>query len=310
MNIDLPSSSGARSTTPCSLTCSANRLEQVPPELRVGQLAAAEADRDLDPVAVLEELDRAADLRVEVADADLRLEADFLEGHRALLALGLLLALGQLVLVLPEVEETGDRRSGHRCDLDEVEAPLLRHLEGLRRGHDAQLVSLFVDDPDLWDPDHLVDAQVSADGCTPLVAYGSDVAGQRTATPAARARSPRDYSTGLRRSGHRPAAARTAAPAADRQAAIGGLAGQPVGEGVPRLGRLLLAGPRPRRAPSAPRPRGRRGRACTGTFCSWASRILFCIRLSEPSTSTRRPARAEHAGELLARRRCAGRRSG
>ena len=26
-----------------------------------------------------------------------------------------------------------------------------------------------------------------------------------------------------------------------------------------------------------------------GTFCSWASRILFCIRLSESSTSTRRP---------------------
>ncbi len=26
-----------------------------------------------------------------------------------------------------------------------------------------------------------------------------------------------------------------------------------------------------------------------GTFCSWASRILFCIRLSEASTSTRRP---------------------
>ena len=38
-----------------------------------------------------------------------------------------------------------------------------------------------------------------------------------------------------------------------------------------------------------------------GTFCSWASRILFCIRLSEASTSTRRPRDREHAGELLRR---------
>ena len=36
-----------------------------------------------------------------------------------------------------------------------------------------------------------------------------------------------------------------------------------------------------------------------GTFCSWASRILFCIRLSESSTSTRRPrARSTPASSL------------
>ena len=100
-------------------------------------------------------------------DADLRREADLLEGHRALPALGFLLALRQLVLVLTEVEEPDDRRGGHRGDLDEVEPPFLRHFEGLRRGHDAQLGTLFIDHPDLWDPDHLVDAQVSADGLTP-----------------------------------------------------------------------------------------------------------------------------------------------
>jgi len=39
--------------------------------------------------------------------------------------------------------------------------PLLRHLEGPRRRHHAELGSLFIDHPDLRDPDHLVDAQVS-----------------------------------------------------------------------------------------------------------------------------------------------------
>ena len=38
-----------------------------------------------------------------------------------------------------------------------------------------------------------------------------------------------------------------------------------------------------------------------GTFCSCASRILFCIRLSDPSTSTRRPRAAQDGRELLGR---------
>ena len=130
----------------------------------MGQLPTAEADGHLDPVAVFEEFDRPMDLRVEVARADLRREADLLEGHRALPALVLLLALRQLVLVLTEVEELHDRRGRHRGDLDEVQPPLLRHGESLGRGHHTQLSSLFIDDPDLWDPDHLVDAQVSCYG--------------------------------------------------------------------------------------------------------------------------------------------------
>jgi hypothetical protein len=138
--------------------------EQVPSKLRVGQLPTPEPDRHLDAIAFLEELDRPMQLRLEVADADLRRKANLLERHRSLPPLGFLLPLRQLVLVLPEVEKTGDRRGSHRRDLDEVEAPFLRHLECPRRRHDAQLRALFVDYPDLWDPDHLVDAQVSADG--------------------------------------------------------------------------------------------------------------------------------------------------
>src|SRR5262249_43994752 len=86
-------------------------FEQDPPQLGVAQLAAAEADRHLDAIAVLEEFDRAVQLRREVARADLRREPHFLEGHRALPALVLFFPLRQLVLVLPEVEETSDRRS-------------------------------------------------------------------------------------------------------------------------------------------------------------------------------------------------------
>ena len=103
-------------------------------------------------------------LGIEVTDTDLRREANLLEGHRALLALGFLFTLCQLVLVLTEIEEADHRRLRHRGDLDEVVSPLLRHLEGPRRGHHTQLGTLFIDHPDLWDPDHLVDAQISCYG--------------------------------------------------------------------------------------------------------------------------------------------------
>jgi len=48
-------------------------VEQVSPDLRVGQLATPELDGDLDAIAVLQELDGPPYLRIEVADADLRL---------------------------------------------------------------------------------------------------------------------------------------------------------------------------------------------------------------------------------------------
>ncbi len=161
IDIDLPSSSGCRSTVPWSLTCSANRISRSRPDVGVAHLAAPELDRDLDPVAVLQELDGAADLGVEVALADLRLEPDLLELDRPLVAAGFLLAAGLLVLELAVVEQTRDRRSGHGGDLDEVDAPLLRESESLTGGHDAQLAPVFVHDPHLRDADHLVDAQVS-----------------------------------------------------------------------------------------------------------------------------------------------------
>ncbi len=138
--------------------------DEIATDLRMSQLATSELDRDLDPIAFLEKLDRSIDLRVEIALADLRPEANLLECHRALPALRLLLSLGQLVLVLTEIEKLDDRRRSHRGYLDEVEATFLRHGEGIRGGHDTQLGSLFIDDSDLWDPDHLVDAQVSTDG--------------------------------------------------------------------------------------------------------------------------------------------------
>jgi len=141
--------------------------EEVSADLGMGQLAPAELDRDLDPVPFLEELDGPPNLGIEVALADLRLQAHFLEGHRTLFSLGFLFALRELVFVLPEIEETNDRGRGHWGDLDEVVAAFLRESERFRGRHDPALCSIFVDDPDLGDSDHLIDAQVSTDVLAP-----------------------------------------------------------------------------------------------------------------------------------------------
>ena len=138
--------------------------QEVSAQLRVRELTTSETNRHLDAISVRQEFDRSMDLGLEVADPDLGRQPHFLECDRPLPALGFLFLLGQIVLVLTEVKELGDRRCRHRCNLDEVEAAILRHLESLGCRHDSQLIALFVDDPHLWDSDHLVHAQISADG--------------------------------------------------------------------------------------------------------------------------------------------------
>ena len=65
--------------------------------------------------------------------------------------------------------QTGGRALG--CDLDEVEVGLLGQLEGLVRRHDADGLAIGANEPDFWNPDPVVDAQLGADvsSCVELV---------------------------------------------------------------------------------------------------------------------------------------------
>ena len=172
MYIDLPSRTGVRSTVPWSLTSSPNLASSVRPIS--GWVSSRPRKRTVTLIRSPSSRNSIArwTFVVEVADADLRREADLLELDRALLPLGFLLALRQLVLVLPEVEKSDHRRGRRRRDLDEVEPTLLRHGERLWCRHHAELLALIIDDPHLWDTDHLVYAQVSADVYVPLFRGG------------------------------------------------------------------------------------------------------------------------------------------
>ena len=86
-------------------------------------------------------------------------------------------ALLLLVLILAVVHDPADRRHRGGRDLHQVEAFLPGDGQGLRRGHDAQLLPRVVDHADFADADAFVDAEpvvatagtssIECDSCPP-----------------------------------------------------------------------------------------------------------------------------------------------
>jgi hypothetical protein len=144
----------------------AQPLQQPEPQLGAGLLAAAEHDRDLDLVPRLEEADDVALLGRVVVRVDLGTELHLLDDGEHLVLAALTRLLRRLVLELPVVHELADRRAGHRSDLDQVEVAVLRELDGLADGDDADLLAVGPDQAHLRDADPVVDAGFSADGAS------------------------------------------------------------------------------------------------------------------------------------------------
>src|SRR5438105_960293 len=140
--------------------------QQVTAPLRMGRLATAEHDRDLDLRALVEEALDVGLLCVVVVDSDLRPELDLLDVDRRLVLPGELRLLLLLVPVLPVVHHPRDRRIGLGSDLDEVEILRVRVLERLLRLLDPHLTAVLVDQPYARDPDRVVDPSLldRADG--------------------------------------------------------------------------------------------------------------------------------------------------
>src|SRR6186713_91580 len=128
-------------------------LENAPPDLRVRHLATAEEDRRLDLVTFTQEALDVLLLELVVVLIDFRSELDLLDLDHFLMLLGLARSFLLLVLILPEVHDPAHRRHCGRRDLDEVEPFLTRDDERLRWRHDSELLTGFVDHPDLTNPD-------------------------------------------------------------------------------------------------------------------------------------------------------------
>ena len=164
MIIVRPSIRGGCSTVPCGTELLGELIEQSLAQVRVGHLAAAEEDGELDLVPGVEELRGLSSLGLQVVVVDLRPDADFFQLDDVLMLAGLALLAALFVAVLAVVHEPADRRHGIWRNLDQVEPALARHLERIECRDDAHLLAVFIDEPDLADPDALVDAGLNGSG--------------------------------------------------------------------------------------------------------------------------------------------------
>jgi hypothetical protein len=133
-------------------------IEQRSAQIRVGHLAAAEEDGQLDLVAGVEELRGLPTFGFEVMIIDLRPDADLFQLDNVLVSARLALFAALLVSKLPVVHEPADGWHRVGSHLDEIEPPLARHLQRIECGDNANLLAVLINQPDLADPDALIDA--------------------------------------------------------------------------------------------------------------------------------------------------------
>src|SRR4051812_21948016 len=143
-------------------------IQDLSAEVRVGHLAPAEHDRDLDLVPRREEPRDMPFLGGVVVRVDLGAELDLLEaGPRLFLACLFELDVS-FVFVLAVVHDPAHRRIGLRRDLDEIqlERPgLAQRVAGIDH---ADLLAVRPDEANLWRPDPVVDPGICRNPASPL----------------------------------------------------------------------------------------------------------------------------------------------
>ena len=282
-------------------------------DVLVRHLAAAEAQRDLDLVALLDERLHGAHLHLIVVLVDVRADLDLLDLDDFLLLLGFVLLLLLLVFELAEVEDLHHRRLGVRADLQQVEARRRRRAaaprgrssrpasrrpgrsgapggrgsprsRGARRGSAGRAWVLW-----LWSSPVAVTESPRA---RPVQGAG---ARQRAVSPSCR---------GAIKRSRRRSAARSAAVDA-RRAQIGRrrLGRKPRHRLGQRQHLLRLAAEPAQRHRALLRLLAGRPRRCTGTCCRLCSRTLALIFWLARSSCTASPAAAQRRRDLVARSR-------
>jgi hypothetical protein len=143
-------------------------LEQLAAEIGVCHLAAAEAEGNLDLVALFDEALDALGLEVHIVLVGLGAEAHLFQQNDLLVLPRLAILLLLLVLEPAVVQEPADRRDRGRSYFDEVKPSISRELERLSRCHNAELLAILADDSDLTDPNPLIHSKISAYRLPPI----------------------------------------------------------------------------------------------------------------------------------------------
>ena len=137
-------------------------MEQILTERRVCDLTAAEANRNLDLVAVPQETAGVLYFGVQVADIDIRGQANLFDLHDALIFARFLFALGLLETEFAIVHNFADGRLSLRGDLNQIHALFHGDILRLLDGDDAELFAVVVDQADFLVADLFIDLMFHA----------------------------------------------------------------------------------------------------------------------------------------------------
>jgi len=139
-------------------------VQQSLTNIRMRHLSTTEQDSELDLIASVEEPRRLSPLRLQVVVVDLRPDAHLFQLDNVLIAARLTIFPALLIAKFAVIHQSTDGRNGIRRNLDQIEAPLTRHLERVERQNDANLPALLIDEPNLAEPDALIDAGLDGSG--------------------------------------------------------------------------------------------------------------------------------------------------
>ncbi len=137
--------------------CINHTRENLVPEFRMRQFTAAEHDRDLDLIALVQELPDVVGLGLKVVDIDFRPVLHFLDRNHVLMLLGFLGALALLILILAIIHDPAHGRRRIRRHFHQIETTILCFDQRVLGPHYPELIALLVNDADLARPDPFVD---------------------------------------------------------------------------------------------------------------------------------------------------------
>lgn len=133
-------------------------VEQYFAQLRMAHFTAAEHDRDLDLVAVLQKAGCILELNAKVMVFNTGAQLDFFDFKDFLFLAGFFFPFLLLVTIFAIIQYLAYRRTCLRRDFHQVQVVFHGHVDGVTAGHDTQLLSVLVDDADLSRTDIVIDA--------------------------------------------------------------------------------------------------------------------------------------------------------
>ena len=126
-------------------------------ERRMRHFTATETYSDFDSVAIVQELDCAFDLGIEVVGVDARGHANLLDLDDLLVLSSFLFLLELLEPELAVVHDLADRGNGVRRNLDQIEIFFFGQRQSSGGRHNTKLIAFSSDHAEFLVPDFLVD---------------------------------------------------------------------------------------------------------------------------------------------------------